>query len=369
MRVTALLQHRDQLCCLLHLGKTLAIIAIVVSGTVLSLRLSGDNSLFAGIAILLLVVLVLCDWAPRALAALYPEHVTFLSSALLKPLIKFASPAIWLQRKLDSMLAIWFAANTKPDDVHTTDHQITTSGIQSPQQLLSGVLDLAKATVEDIMIPRNELLGVDVNDDWKDIVRQLANSQHSHILLFRDSVDDVIGFIHSRELARLALKEQLTKASLLRAVRDIYFIPENTPLTIQLHKFQLSKERLGLVVDEYGDIQGLVTLEDILKEFLSSLSTEESERRNDEIRPQADGSFLVDGSVNLRDLNRDLQLSFPTTGPKTLNGLILEYLEEIPETNLGLTLATCPMEILDVQDNMIKTVRLMPKIQHDQTER
>lgn len=231
--------------------------------------------------------------------------------------------------------------------------------------MLVGVLDLEKATVEDIMIPRNELVGVDINDEWKDIVRQLSNSQHNRILLYRDSVDDALGFIHSRELARLALKEQLNKASLLRSVREIYFIPENTPLNTQLHKFQSSKERIGLVVDEYGDIQGLVTLEDILEEVVGNFTTDIADHQNNEIQPQADGSYLVDGGINLRDLNRDMQLNFPTDGPKTLNGLVLEYLEEIPEASLGLTLAGCPMEIIEVQDNMIKTVRLMPHLQQD----
>ena len=180
-------------------------------------------------------------------------------------------------------------------------------------------------------------------------------------LLYRDSIDDALGFLHSRDLARLALKEQLNKASLLRAVREIYFIPENTPLHTQLQKFQSSKERIGLVVDEFGDIQGLVTLEDILEEVVGTFTTDVAQQQNEEIKAEKDGYYLVEGGINLRDLNRDLQLNFPTDGPKTLNGLVLEYLEDIPETNISLILYGCVLEIIEIQDNMIKTVRLRPK--------
>jgi Mg2+/Co2+ transporter CorB len=231
--------------------------------------------------------------------------------------------------------------------------------------MLVGVLDLEKATVEDIMVPRNELVGIDINDEWKDILHQLSITQHSRILLYRDSVDDALGFLHTRDIMRLVLKEQLNKASLLRAVHDIYFIPEGTSLNTQLVKFQHSKERIGLVVDEFGDIQGLVTLEDILEEVVGEFTTDTAEANSEEIRPQPDGSFLVEGSINLRDLNRELHLNFPTDGPKTFNGLVLEYLEDIPQSNLSLKLLGYPLEIVEVQDNMIKLVRLYPHLKQD----
>ena len=233
------------------------------------------------------------------------------------------------------------------------------------QSMLVGVLDLENATVEDIMVPRNEIVGIDINDDWKDIERQLANMQYSRILLYRDSIDEAVGFVHPRELMRLLLKEQLTKATLMRAVSEIYFIPEGTPLNTQLHKFQRTKERIGLVVDEYGDIQGLVTLADILEEVVGEFTTDIAEDSNEDIVKQPDGSYLIDGSINLRDLNREMHLELPTDGPKTLNGLILEYLEEIPQGNLSIRLSGYPMEVIDVQDNMIKTVRLMPHLKKD----
>ena len=202
------------------------------------------------------------------------------------------------------------------------------------QDMLVGILDLENVTVEDIMIPRNELVGIDINDDWKRIQKQLTQSTHTRVLLYRDNIDDVVGYVHMRDALRLVSKGQFTKATLLRAVRELYFIPEGTPLNVQLLKFQRAKERLGLVVDEYGDIQGLVTLEDILEEIVGDFTTTMTPTTSDEVNIQPDGSYLVDGSATVRDVNKEMTWNFPTDGPKTINGLILEYLEDIPEANL-----------------------------------
>jgi Mg2+/Co2+ transporter CorB len=210
------------------------------------------------------------------------------------------------------------------------------------------------------MVPRSEIVAIDINDDWKDIQKQLINSQHTRILLYRDSIDDAVGFVHMRDALRLLSKDQFTKASLLRAVREIYFTPESTALHTLMYKFQASKERIGLVVDEYGDIQGLVTLEDILEEIIGDFTTSMVPDHSKEANIQQDGSVLVDGSANVRELNKEMEWFFPTEGPKTLNGLILEYLEDIPDANLSIRLAGYPMEILEIKDNMVKTIRIMP---------
>jgi Mg2+/Co2+ transporter CorB len=226
--------------------------------------------------------------------------------------------------------------------------------------MLVGILDLENVTVEDIMIPRNELVGIDINNEWKRIQKQLTQSNHTRVLLYRDNIDDVVGYVHMRDALRLVSKEQFTKATLLRAVREIYFIPEGTPLNVQLLKFQHAKERIGLVVDEYGDIQGLVTLEDILEEIVGDFTTTMTPTTSDEVNIQPDGSYLVDGSATVRDVNKEMAWNFPTDGPKTINGLILEYLEDIPEANLSVRIAGYPLEIIAVKDNMIKTVRILP---------
>jgi Mg2+/Co2+ transporter CorB len=228
--------------------------------------------------------------------------------------------------------------------------------------MLVGILDLEKVTAEDIMVPRSDIVAIDINDDWKDIQKRLVNAQHTRVLLYRDSIDDAVGFVHVRDALRLLSRDQFTKASLLRAVREIYFTPESTPLHTLMYKFQAAKERIGLVVDEYGDIQGLVTLEDILEEIIGDFTTSFLPDHSKEANLQQDGSVLIDGSVNVRELNKELDWHFPTEGPKTLNGLILEYLEDIPQANISLRLAGYPIEIVEMKDNMVKTVRVMPKL-------
>ena len=227
--------------------------------------------------------------------------------------------------------------------------------------MLSSILGMEELTVEDIMIPRNEIVAIDINDDWKVISRQLTHAQHTRVLLYRDNIDDAVGFIHSRDALRLLTKEQFDKPSLLRAVREIYFIPEGTSLNTQLFKFQQSKERIGIVVDEYGDIQGLVTLEDILEEVVGDFTTTQTRTPSEEVTTQPDGSFIVDGGANVRDLNKEMEWDFPLDGPKTLSGLIVEYLEDIPDANISLRIAGYPLEVLEVKENMIKQVKIQPK--------
>lgn len=228
------------------------------------------------------------------------------------------------------------------------------------QEMLVGILDLEKVTAEDIMIPRNEIVAIDVNDDWKSIQKQLFHSQHTRVLLYRDNIDDAVGFLHMRDALKLLTKDEFSKASLLRAVREIYFTPESTPLHTLLYKFQLAKERIGLVVDEYGDIQGLVTLEDILEEIVGDFTTTILPTHSKEVNLESDGSVLVDGSANIRDLNKEMDWQFPTEGPKTLNGLIIEHFEEIPQVSLCCRIAGYPMEIIENNENMVKSVRIMP---------
>ncbi|MEE2000971.1 HlyC/CorC family transporter [Alkalimonas sp. MEB108] len=368
LRVSQLLKRPDRLIGLILIGNNLVNIAASAIATVIGLRLFGDIGIAIATFGLTLVILVFAEVTPKTLAALHPERVAFPSSVILKPLLKVLYPIVWLVNQITNNFLKLFGVSAEQhkgnslsaEELRTVVHEAGALIPEQHQSMLVGVLDLEHATVEDIMVPRNEINGLDVNDDWKQLVRQLANSPHSRLLLYRDTIDDALGFLNTRDLVRPLLKKQLTKATLLRAVRDIYYIPEGTPLSTQLLKFQASKERIGLVVDEYGDIQGLVTLEDILEEVVGDFTTDVIEDKHEEIIAQPDGTVLVEGGINLRDLNRELQVNFPTNGPKTLNGLVLEYLEEIPQGSLSLKLAGYKMEIVEVQDNMIKTIRLFP---------
>ncbi len=368
-RVSKLLDRPDRLIGLILIGNNLVNIAASAIATVIGLRLFGDMGILIATIALTLVILIFAEVTPKTLAALYPEKVAFPSSLILKLLLKVLFPLVVVVNWITNGFLMLLGINAEQREQHNLSTEelrtvVNESGAllqQRDQDMLVSILDLEKVAVEDIMIPRSELIGIDVNDEWKKIQKQLTQANHTRVLLYRDSIDDVVGYIHARDALKLLSKNQFTKATLLRAVRELYFIPEGTPLNIQLLKFQHAKERLGLVVDEYGDIQGLVTLEDILEEIVGDFTTTMTPTTSDEVSLQPDGSYLVDGSASIRDINKEMSWQLPTDGPKTLNGLIIEYLEEIPQNNISLRIAGYPVEIIDVAGNMIKTVRVMPE--------
>ncbi|WJG10638.1 HlyC/CorC family transporter [Aliiglaciecola sp. LCG003] len=369
IRVQKLLSRPDRLIGLILIGNNLVNIGASAIATVIGIRLFGD---VWGLAVatfgLTFVILVFAEVTPKTVAALYPEKVSFPSSMLLLPLLTLLYPAVYLINGItNGILAI---LRIKPidgdgqslsrEELRTVVHEAGALIPQKHQEMLVGILDLEKVTAEDIMVPRSDIVSIDINDDWKDIQKQLINAQHTRVLLYRDTIDDAVGFVHMRDALRLLSKDQFSKASLLRAVREIYFTPESTPLHTLMYQFQAAKERIGLVVDEYGDIQGLVTLEDILEEIIGDFTTSIAPAHSKEVNIQQDGSVLVDGSANLRELNKEMGWNFPTEGPKTLNGLILEHLEDIPDANISVRLFGYPIEIIEIKDNMVKAVRILP---------
>ncbi|AYA63899.1 HlyC/CorC family transporter [Alteromonas sp. RKMC-009] len=370
LRVQKLLERPDRLIGLILIGNNLVNIAASSIATIICTRLFGDYwGFFATTFGLTLVLLIFAEVTPKTLAALYPEKVAFPSSVILLPLLFVLYPFVALINSITNSILFLLRINpTNGNDDSLSREELRTvvyeAGTMIPkkhQDMLVGILDLENVTAEDIMVPRAEIVAIDINDDWKKIQKQLTHAQHTRVLLYRDSIDDAVGFVHCRDALRLLSKDQFTKSSLLRAVREIYFTPESTPLHTLMYKFQAEKERIALVVDEYGDIMGLVTLEDILEEIIGDFTTSMVPDHSKEANIQQDGSVLVDGSANVRDLNKEMDWKLPVDGPKTLNGLILEYLEEIPENQVSVRLAGYPMEIVDIKDNMVKTVRILPE--------
>lgn len=368
-RVSKLLDKPDKLIGLILIGNNLVNIAASSIATIIGIRYFGDAGIAYATLILTLVILVFAEVTPKTLAALYPEKIAFPSSLILTVLLKILYPLVYMVNIITNGFLILLRISPEQREQHSLSTEelrtvVNESSALLPardQDMLVSILDLEKVTVEDIMIPRNELSGIDVNNDWKDIQKKLTHSTHTRVLLYRDNIDDVVGYVHVRDALKLLSKNQFTKAALLRAVREIYFIPEGTTLNVQLLKFQDAKERLGLVVDEYGDIQGLVTLEDILEEIVGDFTTTMTPTPSDEVQPQPDGTVLVDGSATIREMNKEMSWNFPTDGPKTLNGLIVEILEDIPQAKMSLRIAGYPIEIIDVSGNMIKTVKVMPE--------
>ncbi|WP_432452502.1 MULTISPECIES: HlyC/CorC family transporter [unclassified Agarivorans] len=367
-RVDKLLQRPDRLIGLILIGNNLVNILASAIATIIGLRLFGDVGVAIATLALTFAILIFAEVTPKTMAALYPERIAFPASLLLRPLMKLLFPVIWATNAVTNGILRLLGVNPNskgdealnPDELRTVVDEAGTMIPKRHQDMLLSILDLEKVTVDDIMIPRNEIAAIDINDDWDSILRQLTQSTHTKILLFRDSIDDSVGFVHSRDALRLLSREQFDKTSMLRAAKEIYFIPEGTPLNVQLLKFQRRKERIGLIVDEYGDIQGLVTLEDILEEIVGDFTTSMAPAPSDEIHPQIDGSYLIEGTVNIRDLNKEMAWSFPIDGPKTLNGLIIEYLEDIPEANLCLRLSGYPIEIVEIENNTVSLARVMP---------
>ena len=374
-RVSKLLKRPDRLIGLILIGNNLVNIAASAIATIIALRLSRelgvseDISVLIATIVLTLIVLIFAEVTPKTLAALYPEKIAFPSSILLSLLLKILLPLVIAVNWITNGILMLLGISSEQREQHSLSSEelrtvVNESGAllhEQDQSMLMSILDLEKVSVDDIMIPRSELVGIDVNDDWKKIQKQLTQANHTRVLLYRDNIDDVVGYIHARDALKLLSKSQFTKATLLRAVRELYFIPEGTPLNIQLLKFQHAKERLGLVVDEYGDIQGLVTLEDILEEIVGDFTTTQTPTPSDEVTLQPDGSYLVDGSASIRDVNKEMSWLLPTDGPKTLNGLIIEHLEDIPQSNISVRIAGYPIEIVDASENRIKSVRVMPE--------
>ncbi|WP_117233719.1 HlyC/CorC family transporter [Vibrio maerlii] len=370
-RVEKLLDRPDRLIGLILIGNNLVNILASAIATILGMRLYGDLGVAIATGALTMVVLVFAEVTPKTLASLYPEKVSYASSIVLSLLMKILSPLVLLVNFITNgfLRILGIKADHGAED-HLSSEELRTvvneAGSLIPsrhQDMLISILDLEHVTVNDIMVPRNEITGIDINDDWKSIVRQLTHSPHGRVVLYRDQIDEVVGMLRLREAYRLMLeKNEFNKETLLRAADEVYYIPEATPLNVQILKFQRNKERIGLIVDEYGDINGLVTLEDILEEIVGEFTTSIAPSLAEEITPQSDGSFLIEGSANIRDINKGLKWKLPTDGPRTLNGLILEQLEDLPETCISLELAKHPMQIIEFDENKIKMVRVYPEV-------
>ncbi|PHM48061.1 HlyC/CorC family transporter [Xenorhabdus miraniensis] len=368
-RVESLLRHPDRLISLILIGNNLINILASSLATIVGMRLYGDAGVAIATGILTFVILIFSEVMPKTIAALYPERIAFPSSFLLRPLEKIMLPLVWAFNKISLLFMRCLGIKVSnirndavsKDELRTIVNESNTNLSRRNQDMLISILDLEKVTVGDIMVPRNEIVGIDINNDWKSVIRQLTHSPHGRIVLYRDSLDDAIGMLRVREAYRLMMeKKEFTKRNLIKAADKIYFIPVSTPLNTQLVNFQRNKQKVGLIVDEYGDIQGLVTVEDILEEIVGDFTTSMSPTLAEEVLPQSDGTVLVDGTANIRELNKAFNWALPEDGPRTMNGMILEELGELPELSVQVQINKYNFEVLSVHDNVIKQVRVTP---------
>lgn len=375
-RVAALLKRQDRLIGIILLGNNFVNIMASAIATVVGLRVFGQPGIAIATGLLTLVILLFAEVTPKTLAALHPEKLAYPAAWVYTPLLKVLYPLVWLVSSIAKLLLRLLGVD--PEDVaeHSLSSEelrsvVTETGAMIPrrhQHMLLSILDLEKATVEDIMVPRNEIFGVDISRDWHEVLDQIQNSHHTRLPLYDGSIDDIKGIIHLRRILGLLASQTLNADSLMQQAREPYFIPEGTPLNQQLLNFQNQRRRIGFVVDEYGDIQGLVTLEDILEEIVGEFTTDPSTRAR-HATANGDGSYSVNAMTNVRSLNRAMSWSLPSSSARTLNGLILEQLKDIPEPGTHLYLNTYEVEIISTKANVIQQVKLTPPKVKSKTRR
>lgn len=360
-----LLKRPDRLLGLILLGNNIVNIFAATIATMIALRLYGEIGLAVVPFVLTFIILVFAEVTPKTLAALKPEKLAFPAAFIYTLISTPLYPFVWLVNIFSNTLLRLVGVH--PDKGR--NHELSTDElravvVESEQfmprihsDMLLGILDLEQVSAEDIMIPRNEITGIDLNDDWNDIVHQITHSQRTRVPVFHDSIDNTSGILHLRKVLNLFARDELSMETLKKLIVPAYFIPAGTPLTRQLMNFQANRRRSGLVVDEYGSIQGLITLEDILEEIVGQFTTD-SPTRTAGIHKQEDDSFLIDGNTHIREINRALDWSLPADGPKTLNGVILEHMEMIPTTGTSLMIDDYTIEIMRSTSSAVQTAKV-----------
>ncbi len=355
-----LLERPDRLIGLILIGNNLVNILASAIGTVIAIRLWGDAGIAIATGVITVAVLIVGEVTPKTLAALHPERFAFPAAYVLNVLRYALYPAVWSINAISNGLlrVLGVDPQRRPDEVLSSEDLRTIVGEAGPmipsrhKRMLLNILDLEQITVDDIMVPRQDIFGIDVTDGDATILAALRSSEHTRVVLYREDVDNVLGILHLRKASSFVHGERLDREAMQRTAGEPYYVPESTPLNTQLLNFQKLKRRIGIVVDEYGAVRGLVTLEDILEEIVGEFTSNIGSQSPD-IVAQPDGSCVIDGGTAIREINRSLHWDLPVDGPKTLSGLIVEHLETIPEAHLGLRIGRYDFEILELQGKVI----------------
>lgn len=368
-RVASLLKRTDRVLGAILIGNNIANAAAATLAGIVAVRLFGDNKTAYAVSTLAIsfLIIVLSEITPKVIGATYPERIALPLAYVLGPIQKLMQPAIWFVN-LFARPFLWLArvpAEGTEDVPKLTSGEIRTLVLESSHfmpkkhvSILLNLFDLGNIRVQDIMVPRAKIESVSLSDNMETIARQLATSYHMRLPVFRDSLGEVAGVLHLRKVLGLLHAGTLDKQELEQLIVDPYFVPASTPVLAQLQYFQENRERIALVVDEYGELMGLVTLEDIIEEIIGKFTTTVPSAAP-ALRWEEDGTATADGALPVREVNRALGLALPTDGPKTLNGLILEHLQEIPEADVAIRIAGVPMEIVHAQGRSVNTVRIL----------
>ena len=360
-RVTKLLERTDRLLGVILIGNNFTHTLATAIATVIAIRIWSESAVLAVTVFMTIIMIIFAEVMPKTIAALKPESIAFPASYFLKPLSKIISPLVTLVTFVSNGITKLIGINLndaeneelKPEELRTL---LQTSRVPKRQEnMLMGIFDMDSLSVNDVMIAKNEIEGINIKDDIGDIVKNLNALRYTYIPLYKDTIDNISGFISSNKKAGFLSLDKPSKTSLKTFIQDPLFIPENTPLNTQLANFQLENKRVGLIVDEYGDIEGLITLTDILEIIVGEITSDTLEKMD--IMPQADGSFMLEGSMMIRDINKRINWELPTDGPKTLSGLILETAQSIPESNVGIKIGEYRFETVLIKDNVVKMAK------------
>jgi len=360
-RVTKLLERTDRLLGVILIGNNFTHTLATAIATVIAIRIWSESAVLAVTVFMTIIMIIFAEVMPKTIAALKPESIAFPASYFLKPLSKIISPLVTLVTFVSNGITKLIGINLndaeneelKPEELRTL---LQTSRVPKRQEnMLMGIFDMDSLSVNDVMIAKNEIEGINIKDDIGDIVKNLNALRYTYIPLYKDTIDNISGFISSNKKADFLSLDKPSKTSLKTFIQDPLFIPENTPLNTQLANFQLENKRVGLIVDEYGDIEGLITLTDILEIIVGEITSDTLEKMD--IMPQADGSFMLEGSMMIRDINKRINWELPTNGPKTLSGLILETAQSIPESNVGIKIGEYRFETVLIKDNVVKMAK------------
>lgn len=366
-----LLEKPDRLIGVILIGNNLVNILITQLATYIGFRLGGNAGVAIATGVLTLTLLVFAEVTPKTIAALKSEQIALPASYIYVVLLKIAYPLVWMINLIANVVVRMCGVDPNENALQSLSNEELKTVVSeskglipdSHEQMLLRVLDMESITVEDVMIPRTEITGIDLEDDWNDIEEQILRSNFTRLLIFRGGINNIQGFLHLRRLLPLFHDDKMDREHFEQAMVPAHFTPESVSLSQQLLNFQNERRRVSLVVDEYGDILGLITLEDILEEIVGQFSTSPA-NFDYEVTKGDDGSMWVDGAMSVRDINRQLNMELNTEGPKTINGLVTEYLGQIPSPGISVLIDDYPMEIRKTNNNVIKTLIIYPKL-HD----
>ena len=365
-RASKLLEKPDKLIGVILIGNNFVNFLAASIASSITILVLGEPAPFTTAIVLTLVVLIFAEVTPKTIAALYPERIAYPSSIVLSVLLKVLYPIVWVVNFVSNMLVRTLGFHPQADgsdqqlnqeELRTVVHESESKLPKKRQGMLLNILDLEKVQVDQIMVPRNEVTGLDIEDAMEEILEQIASAQHARLPVFRRDIDNIVGVLHMRSAGRLIKTENLNKAAIIQETMEPYFIPDSTPLHTQLFNFQSKKLRLAVVVDEFGAVKGIVTLEDILEEIVGEFTTDLADSNRD-IFAQEDGSYLIDGGTSIRDINRTLSWQLDSESANILNGMLMEVLQSIPDASVGVKLDGYNAEIVQVKDNVFRTVKM-----------